>query len=100
MQIYFIINTCGAIMTNSEIILKLVNEFLEKTQITKEQLDTDLSTLGLNSIKFIQLIIALEEEFECEIPDDKLVLSAMNTTTKIIQVINSLVAQEKYKKVL
>jgi len=87
-------------MTNSEIILKLVNEFLEKTQITKEQLDTDLSTLGLNSIKFIQLIIALEEEFECEIPDDKLVLSAMNTTTKIIQVINSLVAQEKYKKVL
>ena len=38
---------------------------------------------------FISVIVALEEEFGVEFPDEKLTLTEMNTVTKIAEVISS-----------
>lgn len=54
------------------------------------QPDTNLLETGLNSIRFVQLIVALEGTFDVEIPDSKLILSEMNTLKKIYDVLVSL----------
>ena len=46
--------------------------------------------LGMDSITFVQIIVALEEEFECEIPDSKLLITEMNTIQKIVEVLKTI----------
>lgn len=72
-----------------EKVLTVIN-FSEKFRITAEQLDQDFADLGIDSIKFVQIIVGLEEAFECEIPDSKLLISEMNTVQKIIDVLQAL----------
>ena len=50
----------------------------------------DLREHGMDSIKFITLIVALEAEYRCEIPDEKLLIPELNTVRKIIDVLNSI----------
>ena len=73
-----------------ENVLEILNSNIENAKITLEQLDSDLSELGLDSNTFIEVIVSLEEEFECEIPDSKLLISEMNTVNKIIGVLKSI----------
>ena len=42
---------------------------LDRSQITPES--SFLEDLGADSLDIVQLIMALEEEFECEIPDEE-----------------------------
>lgn len=49
----------------------------------KEDLDAD-------SLDAVELIMAVEEEFDIEIPDEKLALNEMNTIAKIMDVISSI----------
>ena len=55
-----------------------------------EQLDENLADFGVDSIVFIQIIVCLEEQFECEIPDEKLIFSEMNTINKIYMVLKDI----------
>ena len=43
----------------------------------------------MDSIKFINIIITLEEEFDIEISDEYLLLTEMNTISKIAEVISA-----------
>ena len=52
-----------------ENVLEVVNS-TEKFKITAKQLEENLPDLGMDSIAFIQIIVTLEERFECEIPDE------------------------------
>ena len=61
-------------------------------EITEDKFGEDLSELGMDSITFIKIIVALEEEFECEVPDSKLLISEMNTVNKIVQVLKDVEA--------
>ena len=63
---------------------------MENSPILSNQLEEDLSLLGMDSIIFISVVIALEEEFDIEIPDEKLTLNEMNTIAKIMDVISSI----------
>lgn len=76
-------------------ILKIINTVLQQP-ITLEQTEEDLSSLGLDSITFIRVIVALEEAFDIEIPDEKLLITEMNTVSKMVSVIAA-VMDEKYK---
>ena len=76
-------------IVTTEDVLNIINS-TEKLKITAEQLDADLSDLGMDSITFIQIIVALEEKFECEIPDSKLLTVEMNTVLKILDVLHSI----------
>ena len=56
----------------------------------QEQLEDSLPELGMDSITFIQIVVALEEEFECEIPDEKLLITEMDTVQKMLDVLQSI----------
>lgn len=70
-------------------ILKITNDNLEEDIIIYEhQIEDDLSQYKLNSISFIKIIVAIEETFEVEIPDEYLLFSEMNTIAKMVDVVN------------
>lgn len=75
-----------------EKILEIVNS-VQDMKVTLDQCDDDLLELGLDSIKFIQIIVSLEEEFECEIPDEKLLLTEMNSINKMLEVLQLAVSE-------
>lgn len=72
---------------NVEKVIEILNANIENVEITEDKLDEDLSGLGMDSVTFIKIIVAVEEEFECEIPDSKLLFSEMSTVNKIIEVL-------------
>lgn len=81
-----------------EKILEIANS-VQDMEVTVDQCDDDLLELGLDSIKFIQIIVSLEEAFECEIPDEKLLLTEINSINKMLGVIQ-LAVSESDKSVL
>ena len=81
-----------------EEILEIVNS-VQDMEVTVDQCDDNLLELGLDSIKFIQIIVSLEETFECEIPDEKLLLTEMNSVNKMLEVLQ-LAVSESNKSVL
>ena len=81
-----------------EKILEIVNS-VQDVEATVDQCDDDLLELGLDSIKFIQIILSFEEAFECEIPDEKLLLTEMNSVNKMLEVLQ-LAVSESNKSVL
>lgn len=73
-----------------ENIINVLNVFFDNIELTTSQIDNDLTQFGMDSIRFIQIIVTLEEEFECEIPDSKLLVSEMNTVQKIYDILTSI----------
>lgn len=71
-------------------IVEKINANISEYNISDSQLDEDLLNFGLDSITFIKIIVSLEEEFDCEIPDEKLLIKEMNTLRKIYDVISTL----------
>ena len=74
-----------------ESIIEILNSLDENIMITGEQADEDLTALGVDSIVFIKFIVAMEEEFDCEIPDSKLILSEMNSVSKIYEALKEVI---------
>ena len=72
-----------------EKILEIVNTNIENGAVTVEQYDSELSKLEMDSIQFIRSIVSLEQELECEVPDSKLLLTEMNTISKMTDVISA-----------
>ena len=72
-------------------ILEVINAS-ENIEISSEHLEENLSELGMDSITFIQIIVGLEEAFDCEIPDSKLLITEMDTVKKMFDIL-----QELYK---
>lgn len=73
-----------------EKILCVLNTHIENSKFDLDMVDSDLTEFGMDSIAFIRVVVALEEEFECEIPDSKLSISEMNTAKKILKVLCSI----------
>ena len=72
-----------------EKILAIVNMSIENIEIKLDQSDVDLSTIGMDSITFIRIIVAIEEVFSIEIPDEFLLITEMNTVEKLTNIILS-----------
>lgn len=70
-------------------ILEIINANIESADIQIEQADEDLSLIGMDSITFIKIVVALEETFEIEIPDEKLLITEMGTINKMIDVVST-----------
>ena len=68
-------------------VLEIINSQIEDVTIQMNQIDKDLNSLGIDSIKFIQLIVALEETFKIEFPDEYLIPSEMGTVNKISNIV-------------
>lgn len=70
-------------------VLRVIN-LLDNIEVSAEQLDESLPDLGMDSISFIQIVVGLEESFDCEIPDSKLLISEMDTVQKMLDVLQEL----------
>lgn len=79
-------------------VLSIVNAHLKNGSLTVKNINDNLSELGMDSIAFIQMVVAIEEEFECEIPDSKLLLSEMNTVNKMMDVLQTLLYESQELK--
>ncbi len=53
-------------------------------------LDTDIATLGIESVTMLELIAALEERFGIELPDDE--LTTLDTLGDVIELLQRHVA--------
>ena len=71
-------------------VLSIINRNLKGVELIPNNINDNLSDFGVDSIAFIQIIIMLEDEFECEIPDSKLLFSEMDTVKKIADVLQNL----------
>ena len=74
-------------------VLDIINRS-DKIEVSQEQLKDSLPELGMDSITFIQIVVALEEEFECEIPDENLLITEMDTVQKMLDVLQSIYANQ------
>lgn len=72
-----------------EKIVEIINSIIEKENITIEQADADLAALGMDSLKFISIVVAMEEAFQIEIPDEKLLVTEMGTLNEMIDVVST-----------
>ena len=75
---------------NTNKVIDILNVNIKNAEITSDKLDQSLIELGMESLTFIQIIVAIEEEFECEIPDSKLLITEMDTVEKIMNVLQTL----------
>ena len=73
-----------------EKVIEIINENIEKNKINESMVDVEVPQLGIDSIAFIKIVVSLEENFDCEIPDSKLLFSEMNTVNKILQVLREI----------
>lgn len=67
---------------------RVVNEVIPEANMNIAKCDENLQNCGMNSIEFISIIVALEEKLEIEIPDEYLLITQMNTVTKICNVLS------------
>ena len=68
-------------------VLEILNNNIADANVSNDMLEESLPALGMDSVSFIQIIVELEEVFECEIPDEKLLIAEMDTVQKILDVL-------------
>lgn len=71
-----------------EVILKKINEYLEVKLDNNIKLNKQFLEVGINSVKFIEIIVSLEQEFNIEYEDKILMLGALNTISNFIEYTN------------
>lgn len=74
-----------------EKVIKLCNEVLEDSDIDADMIEyVDFSDdLGMDSIKFISLIVEIESRLNIIIPDDYLLIDYFNNIDNIMQIVMS-----------
>lgn len=63
-------------------IRKIVQDVLDTSDVP--DMDTPLETYGLTSLGLIEIILAVEETFNCELRSELLSYGKMNTIRKIV----------------
>ena len=71
-------------------VIEILNASIENAELSSDKETANLTEQGMDSIAFVQIIVAIEEEFECEIPDSKLLITEMDTVEKIMNVLQTL----------
>lgn len=79
-----------------EQVVHILNTTINNVNFT-ESTDIDLLELGVDSIMFIRIIIGLEDHFNIEIPDEYLLLTELNTVSKIVNLISVLIGQKQHE---
>ena len=74
----------------SEVEKRVTQIVVEQLSVTEEEVTPDSSfvdDLGADSLDTVELVMALEEEFECEIPDEE--AEKITTVKQAIDYINA-----------
>lgn len=77
-------------------VVVLVREILERRSITRDILpDDDLREAGLNSLDMVNLMLAVEAEFDLKIPDAEMTLRNFRTVAAIEALVIAMQAQSR-----
>ena len=89
-------------MSNKEKILGLLAEATDRTlaEILSFDKGINIKDLGLDSLKFIQMVVRFEEEFGVEVYDSDLVMSNFQTVDALLQTLQKYLPDGTLKKVL
>ena len=89
-------------MTSREKLLELLAEATGHTltEVLAVNKDTPVKELGLDSLKFIQMIVRFEEKFGIEVYDSDLVMSNFQTVGALLQTFQKYLPDAALKKVL
>ena len=63
------------------------NVFMAISEDIAFKVDDDLTTKGMDSFVFIQIVVGLEVKYGVEIPDEYLSYHDLNTVNKMVEVI-------------
>lgn len=75
----------------TEQIIEIINTVFTARDISNlniSNVDSEQSNIDIDSITFISVVIALEEAFKIVIPDEKLLITEMNTISKMKDVVS------------
>lgn len=75
-------------------ILDIINQVLETSEITEKDINEELSVLGISSIMLISIVIAIEEKYNIEIPDEYLLNTGIGTVNKILDIVMSVMKEK------
>lgn len=76
-------------MNYKDDIIKIIQEATNLTiPIENVDLDTDLQSVGMDSISFIKIIVGIENLFEIEFPDEKLLITEAGTLKNLFSIAN------------
>lgn len=70
-----------------EKILKIINTFITDHNVTCDNADDTLLSLGVDSITFIKIVTSIEKTFNIEMPDEMLTVSEMATINRISSIV-------------
>lgn len=70
-------------------ILDIVQYSIDDAKIGIDDVDKELSLLGMDSISFVRIIVSIEEVFEIEVPDEFLLIAELPTINKMVDVVVS-----------
>lgn len=76
---------------SKESLSKIINNILKDQIITPQRFDDDFENYGVDSISFIKIIVSVEDAYNIEIPDSKLIYSELNSVNKMFDTILPLV---------
>lgn len=87
-------------MEQSEIkgkVLEILSQLFQTSGVDTDVLEyVDLiDDLGMDSVNFISLIIALEAEFDIQIPDDWLLMDKFRECSSILSSVGELIVQKE-----
>lgn len=74
-------------MEITEKIIEIIRSNITSMSPEFNDIDADLSQMGMDSIVFIIIIVALEEAFEIEFPDESLLISITNSIRKMAEIV-------------
>ena len=73
----------------SQIVLTIIKESIENEIIDQIVLEDDLSSIGVNSITFIKIVVDLETEFDFEFDDEMLSYKSFPTINSLVEYVDS-----------
>ena len=75
---------------SSEKVLEVINQLMEENKINESNTNESLLAHNIDSLKFIQIIVLLEEAFNIEFPDDSLIMDQYATFGSIVDMVKKL----------
>ncbi|HIR03405.1 MAG: acyl carrier protein [Acutalibacteraceae bacterium] len=75
---------------SSEKVLEVINQLMEENKINESNMNESLLAHNIDSLKFIQIIVLLEEAFNIEFPDDSLIMDQYATFGSIVDMVKKL----------
>lgn len=73
-------------------IFQIVLENIDEKEI-KIDFETEFQQIGITSISFINIIIKVEQKYQIEFPDEKLLLSEAGTIKKIGDIVTMVLSK-------